>query len=294
MISYCPRECLVSLGSSHHLHFLTAFLRSMCNAANHPSGCNCGFGGDTGGGGWHWGRVSNFVENYAPPSFGWARDHGGTVESYVNPNAHCPVCGCPLYFYRSPYNGRVFFDDLGWPWPKHACTDNRREPQRATTTSTVRRSEQDVAWRREGWSPLLSPRISHGVERSGVRGDCESGFVDLVLPRGTKIDRETPVLIRQVFPDLHQATFLASDHFSTRPVVTIAFDRRLTFLEDEVLALAAKRDATALYSVARFLLWNLNDPEGARPYLEGAVARGNVEAAIDLLTLALFPTSDQP
>ena len=82
----------------------------MCKAANHPSGCDCGFGGDTGGGGWHWGSVSNFVENYAPPSFGWARDHGGTVESYVNPNAHCPVCGCPVYFYRSPYNGRVFFD----------------------------------------------------------------------------------------------------------------------------------------------------------------------------------------
>jgi hypothetical protein len=47
----------------------------------------------------------------------------GTVESHVNPNAHCPVCGAAVYFDRSPYDGRVFFDELGWPWPKHPCTD---------------------------------------------------------------------------------------------------------------------------------------------------------------------------
>jgi hypothetical protein len=28
-----------------------------------------------------------------------------------------------VFFYRSPHNGRVFFDDVGWPWPKHPCTD---------------------------------------------------------------------------------------------------------------------------------------------------------------------------
>jgi hypothetical protein len=50
----------------------------------------------------------------------------GTVTSYVNPNAHCPVCGKKVFFYQSPFGGRVFFDDLGWPWPKHPCTDNPR------------------------------------------------------------------------------------------------------------------------------------------------------------------------
>jgi hypothetical protein len=48
-----------------------------------------------------------------------------TVHSYVNPNAYCPVCGKRVYYYRSPEGGRVFFDDLGWPWPKHKCTDTR-------------------------------------------------------------------------------------------------------------------------------------------------------------------------
>jgi hypothetical protein len=45
-------------------------------------------------------------------------------DSYLDPNARCPVCGAPVFFYQSPYGGRVFFDDVGWPWPKHRCTDN--------------------------------------------------------------------------------------------------------------------------------------------------------------------------
>src|SRR5690348_15938283 len=45
------------------------------------------------------------------------------VESYLDPNASCPVCGARVYFYRSPHNGRVFFDYVGWPRPKHPCTD---------------------------------------------------------------------------------------------------------------------------------------------------------------------------
>ncbi len=49
-----------------------------------------------------------------------------TVQSYLDPNARCPVCGASVFFYRSPHNGRVFFDDVGWPWPKHPCTDKYR------------------------------------------------------------------------------------------------------------------------------------------------------------------------
>lgn len=48
-----------------------------------------------------------------------------TVESYINPNAYCPVCGEQVFFYQSPFGGRVFFDALGWPWPKHPCTDKK-------------------------------------------------------------------------------------------------------------------------------------------------------------------------
>jgi hypothetical protein len=47
-------------------------------------------------------------------------------------------------------------------------------------------------------------------------------------------------------------------------------------------------DAGALHAVGRFLLWDLNDPSSARPYLEGAAERGNIDAALDLLVPTLF------
>jgi hypothetical protein len=60
-----------------------------------------------------------------------------TIVSYVNPNAHCPVCGERVYFYQSPNGGRVFFNDLGWPWEKHGCTDSSR-----SQTGTVKTVKQ--------------------------------------------------------------------------------------------------------------------------------------------------------
>jgi hypothetical protein len=133
--------------------------------------------------------------------------------------------------------------------------------------------------------------VSKGVERAGIRGDCDERFVDLALPAGTKIDRESPVLIRTAFPDLYEVTFLSSDPSSTRPVGVVAFDRRLLPVGDDALARAVKKDSSALYSVGRFLLWDLDDPESATPYLEAAAVQGNVEAAFDLITLALFRRS---
>src|SRR5262249_21237617 len=72
----------------------------MCNAYNHSFSGDCGFGGDTGGGGGGWRRRISYVVTLDPVSAGWAKDSRGTVESYINPNAHCPVCGKPVYFYR--------------------------------------------------------------------------------------------------------------------------------------------------------------------------------------------------
>jgi len=46
---------------------------------------------------------------------------------FVSPNAKCPVCGAIVFFYQNKHGSRVFFDDLGPPWPKHPCTDNRRK-----------------------------------------------------------------------------------------------------------------------------------------------------------------------
>ena len=63
------------------------------------------------------------------------------LESYLNPNAHCPVCGKQVYFFGCPNGGRVFFDDVGWPWPKHGCT-NKAEAQRGDVTPTDHRFQR--------------------------------------------------------------------------------------------------------------------------------------------------------
>jgi hypothetical protein len=51
---------------------------------------------------------------------GWFR----SLEAFNDPNALCPVCGATVFYYQNSSGSRVFFDDLGWPWPKHPCTDN--------------------------------------------------------------------------------------------------------------------------------------------------------------------------
>ena len=86
----------------------------MCNAWNHPAGCDCGFGGDTGGGGWGgWSAAAT-----APVRTTWRyRD-----DDYCRPTS-CSVCGASVFFVRHN-GGSVWFDELGWPWPKHACFDD--------------------------------------------------------------------------------------------------------------------------------------------------------------------------
>jgi hypothetical protein len=174
----------------------------MCNAWNHPADCNCGWGGD--------GNFGGFG-GYGGGGGGFRTTHDGqvfefpfvTYPSYVNPNARCPVCGCAVYYYQSPYGGRVFFDDLGPPWPKHPCTDNpvvrhhfssaesrARLLVGATTQPSESNSETDeskksaavetptakivpprlAAWTEAGWMPFIVTQIISrplGIEAEG-------------------------------------------------------------------------------------------------------------------------------
>lgn len=54
----------------------------------------------------------------------------GVTSRFVFPNAECPVCGASVFFYQNGYGSRVYFDELGPPWPKHPCTasDDRAGP----------------------------------------------------------------------------------------------------------------------------------------------------------------------
>ncbi len=146
----------------------------MCNAWNHPAGCTCGFGGVG-----HTGRRES--GSSTPRTFNsaywWVPPITHTYESYVNPNAWCPVCGASVFFYQSPDGGRVFFNELGPPWPKHPCTDNRSIPKNITHT-TIPAKQRDSAriysWQRDGWIPFFISAVSR-IDKFMLRieGICE-------------------------------------------------------------------------------------------------------------------------
>lgn len=81
---------------------------------------------------------------------------------YVNPNAKCPVCRAPVFFYANEHGSRVFFDDLGPPWPKHPCTDIPRD--------YVPRSRQPIRRTRGTMQELISAANVAGLFNNRVFG----------------------------------------------------------------------------------------------------------------------------
>lgn len=131
----------------------------MCNAWNHPPGCTCGWGGDG-----HLGRSQTRL-GQRPNAMPWGIPPiRASYESYTIPNARCPVCGELIFFYQSPDGGRVFFDELGPPWPKHPCTDHRSRPNplsRATAHTLASSAPPAFGWEKDGWFPYLAVGVSH-------------------------------------------------------------------------------------------------------------------------------------
>jgi hypothetical protein len=81
---------------------------------------------------------------------------------YVNPNAKCPVCSAPVFFYANEHGSRVFFDDLGPPWPKHPCTDIPRD--------YVPRNRQPIRRTRGTMQELISAANVAGLFNNRVFG----------------------------------------------------------------------------------------------------------------------------
>ncbi len=146
-----------------------------CNGNNHHPACDCGWGGV-----WY----GNAGYGSSEPSLdddSWLfrspldreRESGRQHETWtrwstglVNPNARCPECGEPVYFYASPYGGRVFFDELGPPWPKHPCTDRSTFSNYQPTLSAETAGGQGQWWVSQGWTPLQNTIIArHEIGR---------------------------------------------------------------------------------------------------------------------------------
>lgn len=122
----------------------------MCNAWNHPPGCQCGWGGEGHKGKSSGNRFTGAFSGYFPG----VPPIDKSYESYTIPNATCPVCGDLVFFYQSPEGGRVFFDELGPPWPKHPCTDHNSRPGLIGDASRSA-PPRTYTWQKEGWSPFF-------------------------------------------------------------------------------------------------------------------------------------------
>jgi hypothetical protein len=125
-----------------------------------------------------------------------------------------------------------------------------------------------------------------------ITGLFREQVLELHLPQSDAIDRESPVLLREQpgKPDFFEITFLRSDNLGVDPKKAIAFCVRLAHAGDEPLRKAAADDPEANGQVGEYILWELDDPTGARPYLQRAVAGGIVDVAIDLAIATIFST----
>lgn len=145
----------------------------------------------------HW-NVEWIAQFYGSPAYRAAdllrrRSVGrGAQGCFVNPNAKCPVCGVPVFFYANSFGSRVYFDDLGPPWPKHPCTDYpraRRPLVHDTWRPITRRKSGDIqelidagntlgflknkqfgVRARSDWSLIVVEEAARSGERTDVKG----------------------------------------------------------------------------------------------------------------------------
>jgi hypothetical protein len=279
-----------------------------CNAWNHDINCPCDFRGGHGFGGGGGGR--RFSAAAAEPILpGWSRSRsGGTVASYGNTNARCPECGARVIFYRSPFDGRVFFDPpLGPPWPKHWCTDSRRwgtdnprpaaanvVPLRTARISVALPKRREVSPDELGWEPLVSGKTYSNEGRVLLTGDVQGKFTELSLFGGDFFDRDGPIWTRprQDAPGFFDIAVLWSDPWGTNPRELPAFDVKLLPLGIDVLSRVVKDDPAALAEAGRFMLYEAGNLAAAIVYLERAQAAGAADIPIDLAVAALFANGE--
>ena len=109
---------------------------------------------------------------------------------FVNPNARCPVCSRPVFFYANEFGSRVYFDDLGPPWPKHPCTDNPKIKS-VKNTSIFKK----ITLRSEGLTRelLRAAAISDYISKPIKDSSENIGWILLVVNFVKRIDNKNSV-----------------------------------------------------------------------------------------------------
>ena len=118
----------------------------------------------------------------------------GTPHSYTTPIA-CPICGDAVFLYQSEHGGRVFFDELGPPWPKHPCTDGARAVQSTASVATDQSlPTRRYSWQEAGWLPVTDVIVeSAGSDHVRLRGKRNSQLLTIYIPATTVAAGADPV-----------------------------------------------------------------------------------------------------
>ena len=188
----------------------------MCNAWNHSPECSCGWGGEG-----HLGRRSTgSLENSQ-----WQEYCSFTgYSSYTNPNARCPVCGASVFFYQSTEGGRVFFDELGPPWPKHPCTSPLGKTIFRPSYSIFSGPVRTYKWQTDGWVPFdidsikpQPPMFKVSNIKVSMNGESLSLYSNL-----KELPVRAPILIKKLEDGLYEISTVQFPNSST-PASEIKF-----------------------------------------------------------------------
>lgn len=153
----------------------------------------------------------------------------GTLHSYTA-SIHCPICGDAVFLYQSQHGGRVFFDELGPPWPKHPCTDGARAVQSAASLTTdPSLPTRRYSWQEAGWLPVTDVIVDYaGAAHVRLRGKHNSQLLTLYISVTTVAAgtdpvaqiAQSPIHARNTVDGAFELAFLTQD---LRPALTKAF-----------------------------------------------------------------------
>lgn len=234
---------------------------------NHYADCTCGWCVGSGGGG-----ARSTVFGHAPSWPGSKADE----RSYTDPNARCPVCRQAVFFYRSPNGGRVFFDELGPPWPKHPCTDNPRVsiPRFDGAIRSV------PTWKKAGWEAVRIAKVDRAGGWAVLKlNRCSgTGFIVRVCPWHNGIQAGSPAHIKplNVF-GFGRISYLCAVGATWVPKDDMLAHRTLRATTPQAMLAALAGDAESAFKTACATYRSWIEPSASkqkyRPFVDLGISR---------------------
>jgi hypothetical protein len=182
---------------------------------NHYSWCMCGWCYKTGSNG--------YGSRKQPDGLDYQSAKATIVQSgadrtytacFVVPNAICRFCGRTVFYYENEHGSKVFFDELGWPWPKHSCPGNpynSGEPSSKVPRARTLEGVLEVA--RAAREVELDPASKFRSAFGEPPWDLLS--IDMVIRRGF----ENFIKARSLSPWLDEAVFIAFISAKVAPMI---------------------------------------------------------------------------